>query len=250
MSNQKTAKLYRMVMDKHVCPYGLKSKYLLKKKGYRVEDHHLSSREETDAFKEKHDVKTTPQTFIDGKRIGGYDDLYKYFKMPTRPDWLKKYQPVLVIFAACLLMGNIFAAPYYAGAALVEQAIKYFVALSMLVLAILKLQDISKFATMFLGYDVLARRFVPYAYIYPFLEAFAAIGMVSQIPVLVTISAVTAIIIGSIGGYSVFKAVYLEKREIKCACAGGSANVPLGFVSLTENAAMFVMGWWMLFLFQ
>ena len=70
-----TATLYRMVMDKHVCPYGLKSKYLLGRKGFAVNDHWLRTREETDAFKSEQGVKTTPQTFIDGKRVGGYDDL-------------------------------------------------------------------------------------------------------------------------------------------------------------------------------
>lgn len=44
------AVLYRMVMDDHLCPYGLKSKDLLEREGYEVEDHHLTSRAETDAF--------------------------------------------------------------------------------------------------------------------------------------------------------------------------------------------------------
>jgi hypothetical protein len=43
----------------------------------------------------------------------------------------------------------------------------------------------------------------------------------------------------------VFKAVYIDKRELKCACVGGSSNVPLGFVSLTENLAMIAMALWM-----
>ena len=67
----KKATVYRMVMPEHVCPYGLKTVDLLKREGFEIEDHHLETREETDAFKEKHGVKTTPQTFIDGKRIGG-----------------------------------------------------------------------------------------------------------------------------------------------------------------------------------
>ena len=67
----KTAELHRMVMDKHVCPYGTKSKWLLESEGYAVEDHNLTTRPETDAFKAKHDVETTPQTFIGGNRIGG-----------------------------------------------------------------------------------------------------------------------------------------------------------------------------------
>jgi hypothetical protein len=44
-----------------------------------------------------------------------------------------------------------------------------------------------------------------------------------------------------------FKAVYLDKRELKCACVGGSRNVPLGFVSLTENLVMIAMAVWMAF---
>ena len=41
MSALKHAKLYRMVMPDHTCPYGLKSLDLLKRKGYKVEDKHL-----------------------------------------------------------------------------------------------------------------------------------------------------------------------------------------------------------------
>jgi hypothetical protein len=55
-----------------------------------------------------------------------------------------------------------------------------------------------------------------------------------------------ALTIGTIGAVSVFYAVYVQKREIKCACVGGSSNVPLGFVSLTENLFMIGMAIWML----
>ena len=48
-----------------------------------------------------------------------------------------------------------------------------------------------------------------------------------------------------VGAASVFKAVYIDRRELKCACVGGSSNVPLGFVSLTENLMMIVMAAWM-----
>jgi hypothetical protein len=44
----------------------------------------------------------------------------------------------------------------------------------------------------------------------------------------------------------VFKAVYIDKRELKCACVGGSSKVPLGFVSLAENVMMLVIAGWML----
>jgi len=75
----KTATVYRMVMDNHVCSHGLKTVDLLKRQGFDIANNQLTSREETDAFKAKHDVETTPQTFIDDKRIGGYDEVSEFF---------------------------------------------------------------------------------------------------------------------------------------------------------------------------
>ena len=55
------------------------------------------------------------------------------------------------------------------------------------------------------------------------------------------LSAPVGLFIGGVGAVSVFKAVYVDKRHLKCACVGGSTNVPLGFVSLTENLMMIAM---------
>ena len=83
-----------MVMEKHVCRWGLKSKDLLEREGYAVDDHWLTTESETEAFKARHHVKTTPQTFIDGQRVGGYDDLRKRCgKPPPDPD-ATSYTPV------------------------------------------------------------------------------------------------------------------------------------------------------------
>lgn len=241
---EKTATLYRMVMDTHVCPYGLRSKHLLKSQGYKVEDHWLTTREETDAFKREHDVKTTPQTFIDGKRIGGNDDLRRYFgKSVPDPD-ATSYRPVVAIFAVAALMA-LSLSWVLDGALLTMRAGEMFIALSMCILAIQKLQDVRGFATMFLGYDLLAQRWVPYASIYPFAEALAGVLMLGRS--LGWISIPVALFIGTVGAVSVFYAVYIQKRELKCACVGGGSNVPLGFVSLTENVMMVAMGLWMLF---
>lgn len=115
--------------------------------------------------------------------------------------------------------------------------------LSMAVLALLKLQNIESFATMFLNYDLLAKRWVPYSYLYPFAEGLAGILMIAG--VLNWLSVPLALFIGTVGAMSVFKAVYIDRRELKCACVGGSSNVPLGFVSLTENLMMVAMAVWM-----
>jgi hypothetical protein len=124
------------------------------------------------------------------------------------------------------------------------RAAAWFVSLSMVVLALLKLQDVEKFSTMFLNYDLLARAWVPYAYLYPFAEALAGVLMTAG--ALTWFAAPLALVIGGIGTASVFKAVYIDRRALKCACVGGSSNVPLGFVSLTENVMMIAMAVWML----
>lgn len=47
-----------------------------------------------------------------------------------------------------------------------------------------------------------------------------------------------ALFIATVGAISVFKANYIDKRALTCACVGGNPNVPLGFVSRTENLMM------------
>lgn len=244
MTRNKTARIHRMVMDKHVCPYGVKSKWLLQRHGYAVEDHWLTTREQTDAFKREHNVETTPQTFIDGKRIGGYTELRAFLGKPLPDKDATSYTPVIAVFA--IAAGLALAVSHFAfGAPFTVRAAEWFVAFTMAILAMLKLQDVERFSTMFLGYDLLAKRFVPYAYAYPFLEAGAGVLMAAH--ALNWLSIPVALTIGTIGAVSVFYAVYVQKREIKCACVGGSSNVPLGFVSLTENLFMIGMAIWMIF---
>ena len=239
----KQATLYRMVMKNHLCPYGLKSKDLLEREGFDVDDRHLTTRAETDAFQNQHNVDTTPQTWIGGQRIGGYDALREYFGEPVKGPDETSYTPVFAIFAVSLLMALAMSWAAY-GSLLTVRALEWFIAVAMCVLAIQKLQDVERFSSMFLNYDLLARRWVRYGYLYPFGEGLAGVLMISG--ALVSLAAPVALFIGSVGAVSVIKAVYLDKRELKCACVGGSSKVPLGFVSLTENLMMVAMGAWML----
>jgi glutaredoxin len=235
------ATLYRMVMPKHLCPYGLKARDLLRRQGYEVEDRLLTTRAGIDAFKAEHQVDTTPQTFIDGKRIGGYDELRRFFG--KRDPKATTYTPVIALFAMTAAMA-LAASWAVTGALLGWLALQWFGAFSMCALALLKLRDVESFSTMFLNYDLLARRWVRYATLYPFAEGLAGLLMIAG--ALPWLSVPLALTIGGIGAASVFKAVYVERRSLKCACMGGDSNVPLGFVSLTENLMMVAMGLWML----
>ena len=240
---EKRATLYRMVMPEHLCPWGLKAKHLLGRQGYAVEDHWLRTKAENEAFKTEHGVTTTPQTFIGGQRIGGYEDLRRHFGLKIKDPDATSYVPVIAVFAIAAALALAVSHAAF-GTPFTLRAGEWFIAFAMAILAMLKLQDVEKFSTMFLGYDLLARRWVPYSTIYPFAEATAGVLMAAR--ALDWLSIPLALFIGTIGGVSVFYAVYIQKRELKCACVGGSSKVPLGFVSLTENVMMVAMALWML----
>ena len=231
----KTAVLYRMALPDHLCPSGQKARWLLDRKGYEVDDRLFRTRAEVDAFKDRFGVKTTPQVWIEGERVGGYTDLREKLT-----DWDPKattYRPVIYLFAVAAATALALSIGFLG--AITWQTLGWFISVSMILLGMQKLRDIESFSTMFLNYDVLGRRWVPYAYVYPWVETGAGVLMTGML--LTWLAAPAALFISTIGAWSVFKAVYLDKRQLKCACVGGGSNVPLGFVSLTENLAMMGM---------
>ncbi len=58
------------------CPYCVRAKDLLKRKGIHFEEKMISTQEDRIALMEKAaGRRTVPQIFINGEGIGGYDDL-------------------------------------------------------------------------------------------------------------------------------------------------------------------------------
>lgn len=152
----RTADIYRLVTDEHICPYGLKSLDLLQREGLEVNDHQLRSEEEASALREDLGVETTPQTFIDGELIGTLDDLRRHFgrDVPADSDGTS-YRPVVALFITTFLMAV--ASTWVAeGTLLVARTVEWFVAFTMCGLGYLKLRDVEGFSLMFLNYDLLA----------------------------------------------------------------------------------------------
>lgn len=58
------------------CPYCMRARSLLKKKGIKFEEIAVSSGNELwQEMAEKSGRNTVPQIFIDGESVGGYDDI-------------------------------------------------------------------------------------------------------------------------------------------------------------------------------
>jgi glutaredoxin len=221
-------RLYRMSTPEHECPWGLKAVNLLQEKGIEFEDHKLQSKSETEAFKAKYKVQTTPQIFFGDQRIGGYTDLAE--KLSVEAEGAEySYTPVIAIFSTAGLM-----------ALATSMGITGFMGFSLSLLATLKLMDLDAFAKSFAKYDLITQKIKPYAQVYPFAELAIALGFLSGVAPLAT--GITSLFIGVSGVVSVFKAVYIDKLALNCACVGGNSQAPLGIVSFTENAIMAIMG--------
>lgn len=219
--------LYR----KAQCGAADKAETLLQKQNIKFEVRTFTDKQQEESFKQEHDVTTTPQFFLEGKRIGGYSELTEYYGESEQDS---SYLPVIAVFTSTLLM-----------TLAMSGTVMMFMGLSLSVLAILKLMDIPAFVQGFKQYDLLSKRVAAYAYVYPFTELFVGLGFLSLY--LPTVVGLVSVFIGTIGGASVIKAVYIDKTDLDCACVGGNNKVPLGVISFTENAMMAVMGLWLLY---
>lgn len=240
---KKKADIYRMVTPDHLCPWGIKALDLLKRNGFEVTDHHLESMDANKQYKEDNDVDETPQIFVEGERLGGYDELREHLGLGPDPKEGETYQPVIAIFAVTLLMA-LTTTWALLGSLSIIRVVELFIAFSMCALGIQKLRDLKSYATGFIQYDLLAQRYVPYAYAYAFIEAGGGALMIAGL--FTWVVAPIVLLASGIGAVSIIKAVYIEKRDLKCACVGGDSSVPLGFISLTENLMMIAMAVWML----
>ncbi len=106
-----------------------------------------------------------------------------------------------------------------------------------------KLIDLKGFATGYANYDLLAKRWFAYGYIYPFIELFFALAMILDFfPKQVLMAEV---LVMGFSGFGV--ALKIAKKErFKCACLGTVLKVPLTYVTLNEDFGMAFLALFML----
>lgn len=118
----------------------------------------------------------------------------------------------------------------------ISNYLRIFMGVFFAVFGIFKILDLKGFAMSYMGYDIIAKRFTGYAYIYPFIELALAAGYFLKVPYTDWVT----LIIMTIGSVGVFKELK-RGSKIKCACLGTYIKLPLTTVSLTEDIAMGVM---------
>lgn len=213
-------------------PRGLRALELLRQQGIPFEDIPLRSHAELEIFKRRYGVNTTPQVFSGQERIGGYSDLAA--RLGVRADSIAiSYTPLIAVFGTAALVALALGA-----------GIGGFLGLSVCLLAMLKLMDVSAFAASFIHYDLLSQRWRPWSRLYPAIELLVGLGMLAPLPVGGPngVIAGLAVALGLAGMVSVGKAVFVDHMALNCACVGGNSKTPLGLVSFAENLIMAGMG--------
>jgi|TARA_X000000368_G_C22968746_1_gene684423 hypothetical protein len=141
---------------------------------------------------------------------------------------IKSFTPLIAVFGTSFLI-----------TITLNKNFQDFMGISICLLAMLKIMDIEAFGISFKKYDLISYRFKKWIYIYPFCELLIGISFLLTAPPSSVV--LIAFILGIIGMASVFKAVYLDKLKLNCACVGGYAKTPLGIISFIENLLMAIM---------
>jgi len=154
--------------------------------------------------------------------------------MPASTTGAQGY-PALAILVAYILGASLFADLPRPGLASV---MSNFMGGFFLAFSFFKFLDIRGFASGFARYDIVAERWKPWGYFYPFVELVLGVAYITRFePVL--IHSVTVVVMG-VGAVGVIRSMR-RKDQIKCACLGTVIDLPLGTVTLIEDLGMAVM---------
>jgi len=148
----------------------------------------------------------------------------------------KTYLPVFLIFAYITTVTLLIQ--FVSGSFDVKTWMAHFMAGFFLVFSFFKLLDVRSFAMSYSSYDLIARRYNAYGYVYPFMEA--ALGILFLVPGLHFWASVITLVVMSVSIAGVIQSM-LQKRNVECACLGAVFKLPLSKVTLLEDALMILM---------
>ncbi len=161
--------------------------------------------------------------------------------MMAAPEEKPSYLPIFLIFG------------YIAGISILIQVVKgsfnwmewmrHFMAGFFFVFSFFKLMNLKGFAEGYQSYDVVAKEFPAWGYIYAFIELGLGIAFLTGIEPLI-VNAVTLVVM-AVSTVGVVQSL-LRKTNFQCACLGTVIQLPLSKVTLLEDLLMVAMSGTML----
>lgn len=148
---------------------------------------------------------------------------------PTTRDWV-----LFGLIIAWTIVGATLFQNFFAGAGL-KEFLRSYMGVFFLTFSIFKLLDLKGFVMSYMGYDLVARHFPTYAYIYPFIEL--GFGTISLANLFISTVAWVELVVMAVGAAGVLKQLS-RGSNIRCACLGTYVKLPLTTVSLVEDLAM------------
>ncbi|HVG40998.1 MAG TPA: MauE/DoxX family redox-associated membrane protein [Chitinophagaceae bacterium] len=158
--------------------------------------------------------------------------------------WFVTYKPILIIGA--YITGSTLLIEGVRGRFDWESWMSHFMGAFFLVFSFFKMLDLRGFAESYSTYDVVAKRWMGWGYVYAFIELLLGIAFLINFNSLLT-NGVTFLVM-SISIIGVLQSV-LNKQKIKCACLGAVFNLPMSTVTIIEDALMIIMSGSMVALF-
>ncbi|HKR05304.1 MAG TPA: heavy metal-associated domain-containing protein [Bacteroidia bacterium] len=157
-------------------------------------------------------------------------------KETDRISFLKTYKPLLIIFIYITAVSFIAARNYYGFNLMAFMT--YFMAGFFLVFSFFKFLDLKGFADGYSTYDLLAKKWKPYGFIYPFIELAFGVWLLKDVN-----HHLAYIFIAVVMSFSLLGVInsLRKKQVIECACLGTIFKVPLGTVTLVEDFLMVMM---------
>jgi copper chaperone CopZ len=157
------------------------------------------------------------------------------FEEEQKP-WLETYKPILLVFA--FITGISLLAQLPNESFLWMQWMNHFMAGFFLVFSFFKLLNLQGFAESYAMYDIVAKRWKGYGYLYAFIELALGIAYLTGFNPIVT--NVVTLIVMSVSIIGVLQSV-LDNKKIKCACLGAVFNLPMSTITIIEDALMIAM---------
>ena len=161
-------------------------------------------------------------------------------KMPLSSEdsnsFFETYKPILLIFA--YIIGVTVTIEFVRGSFIWKNWMQNFMAAFFVVFSFFKLINIKGFAESYSSYDIIAKKWMGWGYVYAFIELGLGIAFLLRYNLLLT--NIATFIIMSISIIGVIQSV-VNKRKIQCACLGAVFNLPMSTVTIIEDAVMIVM---------
>lgn len=190
-----------------------------------------------------------PQAVAQARRDLSHDELNRWLAplghyrvaeetlfVPMPPADATTYRPLIILLIYLLAVTA--AVLFAVGRWDTMLAMRVFMGGFFIAFSFFKMLDLRGFADAYRSYDLVAKAWPGYGFIYPFIELGLGLACLAHFQPFAVNVATALVMVVSLAG--VLRAV-LSKETIRCACLGTAFKLPMSSVTIIEDGLMLVM---------